>query len=286
MKAHQSVAPDPKGAIPTERTITRRAFCRISALSLLALSPLTGCARTESHGDPGTYYLSRQSTFLETLDSFSPHMESLLLPHYGGRFGESVIRETRAEFRGLLTGIPFIGGDENGLTEDLVQAAMVLSFYRVMRRRRRPLDEVGRLVFEAYERLLGEYPGFLFRLGWSWSGRRNNREAAAVSQQRRFPGDWVSRYVEGSGNDCDWGIDHLECGIVKYLRQQEAPELTPYCCLMDLPTFSKAGAGLTRMMTIASGSDHCDFRFKSGAPTRLLDPWSVATLERWGKLPR
>jgi hypothetical protein len=94
----------------------------------------------------------------------------------------------------------------------------------------------------------------------------------------------VSYYRDGDGEDFDWGIDHVECGIVKFLQHQGAGERVPYCCLLDRPTFSKAGAGLIRTTTIATGATTCDFRFKAGASTQLLDAWSSQTLKRWGKI--
>ncbi len=262
---------------------TRLVFCRKALLSLLALPVLDGCLGSDDKDEPASYYPSHQSEFLETLESFEPHIQALLTSAYGKDFSDRITRATRTTFMELLPGIPYIGGDENGLTEDLVQAAMVLAFYRVMKQNHRSLDETGKLVYSAYVSLLADYPGFLFRWGWTWSGKDKNNKAAAVSKQRRYPGDWVSEYVEGDGKAYDWGIDHVECGTVKYLRSQGSPELAPYLCIMDLPTFSKAGAGLVRTTTIAGGADRCDFRFRNGRPTQLLDPRSAQILKRWGK---
>lgn len=267
-------------------SITRRDFCRRCAISLLALPIIDGCAgrgiptRADEQAD---YYLVNRSESLAMFDTFRPGMQSLLKAGYGEEFSELVALKTREAFIRLFSEIPYIGGEDNGLTEDMVQAAMALAFYRVMKQHKRTLDETGRLLYEAYGQLLSGYPGFLFRWGWSWTGRRKNKKAAAVSQLRRFHGDWVSEYVEGDGKSFDWGMDYSECGNVKFLQSQGAFELAPYLCLLDLPTFSKAGAGLTRTTTIASGNVKCDFRFKGGGSTQLLDPWSRQTLKRWGK---
>lgn len=281
MKGNRVVHPMTRRAMEFDASISRRQFCRMAALSLCAVPVLDGCSREKEPGDISKYYLNRQAELLEMLGKFKPHVQSLLESTRGAEFGRTVMRETQEEFVKLLHQIPYIGGEDNDLTEDLVQSSMVLSFYRVMQRRGRTLEETGRLVFEAYGRLLAGYPDFLFRWGWLWSGKSKSEKAAPVSRERRYPGDWVSVFVEGNGKDFDWGIDYVECGIVKFLRAQGSPELAPYLCLMDLPTFSKAGAGMTRTSTIASGADRCRFRFKKGAPTRLLEPWSVETLKRW-----
>ncbi len=261
---------------------TRLAFCKGALLWLLSFLFADSCAKRSDRDNPAGYYRDHQAEFVETLESFEPHIRALLKSRYGNAFSRRIITHTRSAFIGLLPGIPYIGGDGNGLTEDLVQAAMVLAFYRSMKENRCSLEETGQLVYEAYLNMLEGYPGFLFRWGWMWSGRDRNRKATAISRQRRYLGDWVSEYVEGDGKTFDWGVDHVECGIVKYLKSQGAPELAPYLCVMDQPTFSKAGAGLVRTKTIAGGADRCDFRFKSGRPTWLLDPQSVRILKGWG----
>jgi hypothetical protein len=60
-------------------------------------------------------------------------------------------------------------------------------------------------------------------------------------------------------------MNYTECGVVKFLRSQEADELAPYLCLTDYALFGALGIGLKRTMTLAEGGVRCDFRFKKGA---------------------
>jgi hypothetical protein len=78
----------------------------------------------------------------------------------------------------------------------------------------------------------------------------------------------VFEYVEGDGTTFDWGRDYVECGIVKFLHSQEADELTPYLCQTDYALFDALGIKLKRTMTLATGCEKCDFRFKKGEPPR------------------
>ena len=94
------------------------------------------------------------------------------------------------------------------------------------------------------------------------------RKAASKSQERAHPADWVFSFVEGDGEEFDWGIDFTECRIVKFFRAQGAGELAPYLCLGDFPISDAFGTGLIRNTTIAEGGDRCDFRFKRGREIR------------------
>jgi hypothetical protein len=90
-----------------------------------------------------------------------------------------------------------------------------------------------------------------------------------MRQQRRYTDDWVSEVVEGDGQDFDFGIDHTECGVVKYLQREGAPELAPYLCWVDYPMSAAMHVRLDRSETIAQGGQRCDFRFSRGKPVEI-----------------
>jgi hypothetical protein len=56
-------------------------------------------------------------------------------------------------------------------------------------------------------------------------------------------------------------------------------------CLIDYPAFRAQGLGLRRTKTLAIDNLPCDYRFVLGSDEIKLDPFSEATLTRWGKLP-
>ena len=95
------------------------------------------------------------------------------------------------------------------------------------------------------------------------------RRIAATSQQRRYPEDWVYEVVEGDGSDATMGLDFIECGALKYLEREGAPELTPYLCWVDYPQFAAMGPRLDRTETIAHGGQRCDFRVSRGEPVHV-----------------
>jgi hypothetical protein len=73
----------------------------------------------------------------------------------------------------------------------------------------------------------------------------------------------VYEVVAGERPDQAWGINYLECGVVKFFHAQGADDFAPYMCLIDFLMFPAMGVTLERQGTLANGCTHCDFRFKA-----------------------
>ena len=96
--------------------------------------------------------------------------------------------------------------------------------------------------------------------------------------QSHFKVTVVSERFDGDGETFDFGIDHTECGNVKYLNAQDADELTPYICDLEYVTIKAMGFGVQRTKTLAWGCDRCDFRFSKNGVTSA--PWPPEFAER------
>ena len=108
------------------------------------------------------------------------------------------------------------------------------------------------------------------------------RGAAAASQMRKYSGDFVSSFIEGDGENFDFGLDITECGICKLYKAQGAEKLARYMCLSDYVVSKAFNRGLVRYKTIAEGSEKCDFRYKKGSDTfvnPLREGWPPKFLE-------
>lgn len=119
------------------------------------------------------------------------------------------------------------------------------------------------------------YPQFLLRLHGRFQlsgfGRRMAKKMAAETQKREYAENSVAVHMEGDGVDFDFGIDFLECAIVKFYEAQGAAGFAPYLCLFDFAMWKACGLGLRRTMTIAEGHEKCDFRYGKGRET--TDGW-------------
>ena len=235
---------------------------------------------TEQPGHP--YYLQNRDKLLAEHRKMAEAGRTFATERHGQAFTDTLLRESLAEFEKLIPELPYIGGKQNPLTGNLISSAGALAVYRVMQRHGKSIEETGDLFYRLMDAWIRRYPSFvchlMVRYYLSWLSQRQSQKRSALSQQRRYPDDWVRVHVDGGGQTFDWGVDYLECGIVKFLRSQGADELAPYLCLTDYALFGALGIELERTMTLAEGCEKCDFRFKWGGetPSGWPSPWLKA----------
>jgi hypothetical protein len=221
-----------------------------------------------------SWYLRHKSRIMRDVRFALPHFRRRFVEAYGEDEGGAIAREALRDFEVLLPDLPDIGGDENLDTRNLYLSAAVLAMYRLLRARGASVEEAARLIYLGASDF---FRGFPTRWLMRWQGRRlfrrrhvdRVRHAAALSQQRRYPDDWVMQFVPGDGRSYEFGADYTECGVVKYLSREGAPELAPYLCWLDYPRCAAMHVKLTRTETIAQGGQRCDFRFSRGRPVQV-----------------
>ena len=212
------------------------------------------------------YYLSRKRWLMWGFDWAARRLRRLGLRRYGQELTDALSAEARHEYEALIPQLPYIGGRQNPHTQLIIGAAMFLALYKTLKRHGQPVEEIGALVHEGVDVFFATFPRFLLRLygrlNFTQRSLRRSRRLAIESQQRQYPGAWVYTVVEGRGEDFDWGIDQLECGICKFFAAHDADEFVPYMCALDFIASDYFGWGLKRTTTLAEGGECCDFRFK------------------------
>jgi hypothetical protein len=191
-----------------------------------------------------------------------------MIPRYGEEMTGAVLQQARKKYKDLILSLPYIGGRKNFMTSSLVSMAAVLALYQPLKGQGVTDEQVGEIVYRAFESQLDAYPRpFLRLIGWLGftapfllAMRRGARE----SQKRTYPGDWVYTFVEGDGVEFDYGLDYTECAVCKLFQAHDAGELVPYLCVADFAHSQAFDTGLIRTMTLAEGGDRCDFRYKRG----------------------
>ena len=220
------------------------------------------------------WYLANKSKIMRQVRFALRHYRKHFVDAYGKAEGEAIASETLQRFEVLLPDLPDIGGAENTNTKALYMTAAWLAMYRSLQAHGASVEEAARLIYLGTARFFDSVPTrWLMR----WQGRRmfrqkrldQRRHAATISQQRRYPDDWVFEAVEGDGRDFVFGVDYTECGVVKYLAREGAPELAPYLCWIDYPQFAAMHLRLDRTETLAQGGQRCDFRLGRGQPVQV-----------------
>lgn len=209
---------------------------------------------------------------LKSFDRTATRVRKVLVSSYDKAKANEMIRESRREYEAIIPQIPYIG-DRNPFVIFLHTANRYLAFYRILRKMGLSIEEAGQMLCQMNEAEFKAIPLPVRRIiGWLWFspwliGRIRKR--AQESQERRYPDNYVLTFIEGDGRTFDYGIDYTECAACKFLKRQNAVELTPIMCRFDRAASDLLGWGLTRTMTIANGHEKCDFRFKKHGKTNM-----------------
>jgi len=212
------------------------------------------------------YYLKKKAQLIKGHIKIMAIGRPLMVERFGEELAHTAVAQTLTEFEQLIPHIPYIGGKDNPMTDTLEQMSSFLALYRVLKRHGRDVNEISDLVYEMAQAYVESYPRLarhlIGRFYMSRFNQRRQRQRALKSQERQFPGDFVVEVVEGDAkDDFAWGINYLECGVVKFFAEQDAEEFTPAMCRIDYLMFPALGIELKRTGTIAQGCSHCDFRF-------------------------
>lgn len=233
------------------------------------------------------YYRKKKAEISAEFDGLLELIDPMLRQQVAATTAQEVLDAARARFATTLEELPYIGGDDNWLTGNLVHGSMAAALYIPLKEHGRSVDEAGRMFYEAVEQGMGEQlanpPVPAHDAEAIRQARDKERAFNAWTQKREYPYNWVGEYVECEGTPFDYGRDWIECGTVKLYRRYGVEELTPYMCLMDCIVFRASGLGLHRTKTLAQGDDRCDFRTNLSGREICLEPLSERTLREWGK---
>jgi len=227
-------------------------------------------------GGGAVYGLTRNP---DPLDDHFKGTEEVLTARFGKDRATGLMGDIHQVHQSLAAETPYIGGEENMFSEWLVYGVYYLSVYRVLQAEGHDVKDAGKIIHDTF-RAMADYPKWMLRLvarlRYNDAYVEALKEAAAETQKRRYPGDWVATFVEGDGGTFDYGVDITERGIGKFYHAQGADELAPYLCLSDHVVSEAFDRGLVRYKTLAEGADVCDFRYKNGRATYvhpLRDGW-------------
>jgi hypothetical protein len=219
------------------------------------------------------YYSSRKGKLLTDFDETAALVRDSVVARYGEALANTLHREIRHEYEMLIPEIPCIKGPRGrALNTFLLITAQELAVWRAMKGRGKPAAEAWELCHQAIRAKAGRIPRWKRwlsrRLMFSRLVRRIFARREKLGQTHRL-GDFQIQYLLGDGSEFDLGVNYLQCGNHRFALEHGGEEFTPYICMSDIALSDAMGWGLIRTRTLADGCDHCDFRFKSEAPTRI-----------------
>lgn len=177
---------------------------------------------------------------------------------------EKILGKAWETFVAILPEVPYIGGRDNPLTEDLLEAAYEMGFYPLMEERGWDLEEISRIDKAASRAMVRRKIaalGLEAVRGFVLDGKALERGSEAFGKMG-FPDNWVYEVVvPGVDERFDTGINYTKCPIVGLYRRFGREKLLPFICSNDFPVFEEMGISLERSQTLAEGAPLCDFRF-------------------------
>lgn len=253
-----------------QNDVTRRDFLKMSALGACGLC-LAGCGMRTS-APPKEYWEANKKKLMEDFDSIINPARDFIGEKLSLQETEAVAKEAKSNYETLLPQVPFIGGDDNQLTEVLYMSAAGLALYQAMEAHGQDVDETGRVMYRVMDKLFTFNDPMMSAHLRNPTGKVEQDSYRVIEKwtaKSPYPGDWKMTFVEGDGVNFDFGVDYTECGVVKFFKANGAFDLAKYMCLGDFPISRSLGTGLVRTTTIGSGGPKCDFRFKAGRPIQM-----------------
>ena len=217
------------------------------------------------------YYIKKKRMLMRQFDAGLTIGKKILIGYFGEAKFKELSTKAREDFEQLLPQIPDIGGKDNFLIDNLINAAILLPLLRIFDKEGLNFNEIAKITYRLYEAFFTVIPptGDIF----SEKSVNQVKEAAKISKLRKYPGDWVYDFVEGDGETFTWGMDYSECAVYKFYKSQGMEHLMPIVCIADFEDARIHGYGLTRTQNIGNGATICDFRFnKNGTTPRAWPP--------------
>ena len=219
------------------------------------------------------YYSSRKQNLLNDFDETAALVRDPVVARYGETFADTLQSEIRREDEMLIPEIPYIKVPRGrAMNTFLLITAQELAAWKAMKGEGKSASEAWELCHQAIRARVGKIPRWKRwlsrRLMFSRLVRRMFARREKLGQTHRL-GDFEIQYLLGDGDDFDLGVNYLQCGNHRFVMNNGGEEFAPYVCMSDVALSDAMGWGLIRTRTLADGCDHCDFRFKNGAPTRI-----------------
>ena len=252
----------------------RRAFLRTGLVCFCGLAlPLAAPLRLGAEDDLWSEEASEEQ-LLEEFAAAAVEAEALLAGRTSAQLAQGFARDCEAAYAALLPELPVISPRvadlENRNADSLHKAAWLAALTRGLQARGLGVGDAGRLFYDMNQRQWATVPLVEARaMGASFFSPQHVqylRLWADWTQERRYPGDWVARFVPGQegADGFDLGYDYSVCGALEFFRGQGLEAVAPYFCLNDFIAAERLGTGLTRRHTLAQGDELCDFRYKQG----------------------
>jgi hypothetical protein len=202
--------------------------------------------------DERDYYVKKKKILMRQFDAAINIGKQILTNQFGESTLKVLIAKFRNDFENLIPQIPYVGGKDNPLTDNLINSTILLPLLRILVEEGLNFNEIGKLAYHLFETFYRFIPPT--RVIFADEYIAQQKDYAKNSKLRNYPGNWVFQFVESDDQKFTYGIDYLECGVYKFYKSQYADHLMPIVCMSDYAKAHTYGYGLKCTQTIGNGA--------------------------------
>ncbi len=225
------------------------------------------------------FYVRKKSKFMRSFDERLTVVSEELRKKFDDKKSEVLVSQMKAEFEKILPDIPYIGGQKNPLTLVLVKCVSDLAIFRTLEKIGFSFREIGEFHYnyviaahklrkEALEKASKDPSQYPFDPVYMDSQKKLTDE----TKKKLYPDDWVMDFVEGDGENFEWGWNISECGVLKAYKKLGDEKYIPFLCLADYYEAEGLGFGFSRDQTLGFGAPLCTHRFVKNYKTPTAWP--------------
>lgn len=218
------------------------------------------------------YYKKRSAKLKKAMNALLKPIASEL-EKYSGKPYSAIFSEIWEHYEiNMLENFPYIGGDDVSGTGNLTGAFCFVSMGEVLKRHGVGMEEIGRLMVQAYERRFKGMPGIVKTIAHksftnvkSLNKKYLKKDAQNAANAARNPGSFETKTMIPPEDGYDFSYHNLVCPISDFAKAHGYGEYMPYLCNLDYVMFGAFGVPLFREHTCYIDGDFCDFKLKLGA---------------------
>ena len=220
------------------------------------------------------FYVRKKSKFMRSFDERLVLVNNELCKKFDDKKSEALINQMKAEFEKISPDIPYIGGQKNPFTLILVKCMSDLAIFRTLEKIGFSFREIGefhhkyvmgalKLRKEALEKAgrdPSQYPFVPAYVDYQ-------KKLAEETRSKLYPDDWVMDFVDGDGENFEWGYHVSECGVQKAYKKLDGEKYLPFICLGDYYEAEGLGFGFSRDQTLGFGAPLCTHKYMKNYKT-------------------
>ncbi|NYB72810.1 L-2-amino-thiazoline-4-carboxylic acid hydrolase [Sedimentibacter hydroxybenzoicus DSM 7310] len=225
------------------------------------------------------YYREGQDELFSLLNDYiDKTLTKMMQSDYEIEKCKEINKKVNKAFDELIDAMPYIGGGENFLSDNIVEATIYLAVYKVLKEEGISVEKIGRIIHKGYIENIESNNEEIDRLKncgeimFTDENKKDLEESAIRSKDRMYKDDFIVEFVEGDEKSYDFGLNTFQCPVYNFFKEQGAEQFTKYVCDIDFIRSKYLMSGLKRDRCLSEGDNVCEFRWKrNNLPNKIIE---------------